>query len=87
MVLQITEGSRVENPRNYAQPIVEDLRNLLMAGSKVQRDPTREHFYELDGMMDTYYIHVSPITGNVVLLARWARQHQDCCAEAEHLVA
>jgi hypothetical protein len=87
MVLQIASGSRIENPRQYDTHALEELRNLLTAGVKAQRDPIREFFYELEGIMDTYYIHVSPITGNVVLLARWSRQLQDCYQGAEHLVA
>ena len=87
MVLRMTEGARIENPREYAAHTVEDLRHLLMSGGQGQRDPRREHFYELENNKDTYYIHISPITGNVILLARWPRQPQDCCLDAEHLVA
>jgi hypothetical protein len=58
-----------------------------MAGGMAQRDPVREHFYKLEGMADSYYIHVSPFTGNIVLLARWARQTENCYLEAEDLVA
>ena len=87
MMLQIADGSRIENPRGYAVRTIEDLRNLLVAGGDAQADPIREHFYELEGMMDAYYIHVSPITGNIVLLARWARQPQKCCLDVENLVA
>jgi hypothetical protein len=83
----MTEGARIENPREYAAHAVENLRHLLTAGGQVQRDPHREHFYNLENNNDTYYIHISPITGNVILLARWSRQHQDCCLDAEPLVA
>lgn len=87
MVLQMTEESRIENPREYSADAVEDLRQLLAAGSNVQKDPRRENFYLLDDNNGTYYIHVSPITGNVMLLAKWSRLPQVCYAGADSLVA
>jgi len=87
MVIQIKEGARIENPRRYDSPEVERLRDLLVTGSAAQRDPRRESFYELEGKGETYYIHISPISGEVVLLARWRTQPQDCCLTAEPLVA
>jgi hypothetical protein len=87
MVFQITEASRIENPRNYGAHTVEHLRGLLIAGTDAQRDPVREHFYELQADVDSYYIHISPITGNVVLLARWVRQPVACMSETEEFAA
>jgi hypothetical protein len=87
MMIQINEGARIENPRAYEPGAVEGLRHLLEVGSPAQRDPNRENFYEVEGGTETYYIHLSPITGNVVLLAKWLRQSQDCCLSANHLVA
>jgi hypothetical protein len=83
----IKEGVRIENPRKYDPNAVEHLRHLLAAGSPTRRDPRRENFYEIEADNETYYIHVSPISGNVVLLAKWLRQSQDCCLSSEHLVA
>jgi hypothetical protein len=86
-VIQVKEGARIENPREYETSAVERLRGLLAAGSPVQRDPRRENFYEIEGKGETYYIHISPVSGNVVLLAKWPRQSQDYCFSAGHLVA
>lgn len=87
MLLQMTEGSRIENPRDYPVHAVEDLRDLLAMGSQAQRDPRRENFYQLENNKSAYYIHISPITGNVILLAKWSRQPQDCYANEGSLVA
>jgi hypothetical protein len=87
MVLRITDGAIIENPRGYAAGIVEGLRDLLLSGGHGQRDPRRENFYELEGQRDVFFIHISPITGNVVLLAKWSRHAQESCLDAEHLVA
>jgi hypothetical protein len=86
-MIQVKEGARIENPREYEPGAVEQLRHLLQSGSPVKRDPQRKNFYEVESSRETYYIHISPVTGNVVLLAKWLRQSQDCCLNAGHLVA
>ncbi len=87
MVFRITEIANIENPREYAPAEMEELRHLLLAGSQAERDPRRQHFYNLEGGNSAYYIHISPITGKVMLLAKWSRQPSDSYAAAEHLVA
>jgi hypothetical protein len=87
MKFRITEIVKIENPRHYAAHAVEGLRRLLLEGGRAERDPRREHFFNLEGDTSAYYIHISPITGNVVLLARWSRQPADCYFDAEHMVA
>jgi hypothetical protein len=84
MLFQMTKVAHIENPREYTAQEVEDLRHLLMAGGQAERDPRREHFYNFEGDRGTYYIHISPVTGNVILLAKWSRQHSDCYNVAEH---
>ncbi len=86
-MIQIKEGASIENPRGYEPGAVEQLRRLLAEGASGLRDPRRENFYEIEGAGETYYIHISPISGNVVLLAKWLRQSQDDCASAKQLVA
>ncbi len=86
-MIQIKAEARIENPRKYDFGAVEHLRHLLAAGSAAQRDPQRENFYDIEGHGEAYYIHVSPISGNVVLLAKWVRQSQDCCVGSGQLVA
>jgi hypothetical protein len=87
MVLRITDGAKFENPRGYTPDTIEGLRRLLLSGGNSRQDPRREHFYELEGNRETFFIHISPITGNIMLLAKWARQEQYRCLDAEHMVA
>jgi len=86
-MVQIKEGAKIENPRKYAPSVVEHLRHLLASGNLSQRDPRRESFYEVEGNDESYYIHISPFSGNVVLVAKWLRQSEDCCLSSAHLVA
>jgi hypothetical protein len=86
-MIQLKEGARVENPREYELSAVEQLRRLLENGSQGQPDPQRTHFYEIDTQNETYYIYISPISGNVALLAKWLRQSEECCMSPEELVA
>jgi hypothetical protein len=86
-MIQLKEGARIENPRAYECDAVDQLRELLELGSAAHRDPARENFYEIESDNETYYIHVSPISGNVVLLAKWLRQSAECYFSSGHLVA
>ena len=87
LMIQIQKGARIENPRAYDPGAVEGLRVLMEVGFPARRDPHRENFYEIEGASETYYIHISPVSGNVVLLAKWLRQPRECCLSARHLVA
>jgi hypothetical protein len=86
-MIQIKEGARIENPREYEPGAIEQLLQLLNAGAPAQRDPQRENFYEIEGENETYYIHISPISGTVVLLAKWIHHSQHCFLSAGCLVA
>jgi hypothetical protein len=87
MVLQMDERTRIEDPREYGADIVNGLRNLLTAGGCAQRDPRRENFYELENGDNAFYIHVSPINGDVVLLAKWSNGSKEACTSVAHLAA
>jgi len=87
MQIQFKEGARIENPRDYCPCEVEQLQKLLAEGSPARRDPRRQHFYEVEGQDETYYIFVSPVSGEVVLVAKWKAQSSECCCSAGHLVA
>ena len=49
---------------------------LLLAGTVCVRPTKRNDFYEVEGGSEVYYIHVSPVTGIIYLLAVWqVRSH------------
>ena len=81
MVLQFEGEPKIENPRSYPPEVVGELRSLLSAGRPVQRDPRRKDIYEIQGCDSTLYVYVSPLTQDVVLLARWSREEDPSCIE------
>jgi hypothetical protein len=82
MLLQINEQTRIQDPRQYGSEAVSDLRNLLVAGRWAQRDPRREYFYEIENEGSAFYFHISPINGEVVLLAKWLNAAKEACTLA-----
>jgi hypothetical protein len=60
----------IEDLRNQ-QAETETLRNLIEAGATFIPDPKRTGFYEVASGSLVFYIHVSPVTGNILLLAAW----------------
>jgi len=83
----MNEWTRIEDPREYGHDIVNDLRNLLAAGGCVRRDPGRENFYELENGGHTFYIHISPVNQDVMLVAKWLNSSKEVCTSAAHLTA
>ncbi len=73
MVLHLNGDLRIENLRNYSPEMVEKLRELLAAGAQAQIDPRRKNFYEVENGSRVFYIHLSPVSGNVFLLATWLK--------------
>jgi hypothetical protein len=62
MLLRMTNNPTIKNLRNHSSETVEELRGLLSR---------RKNFYELDGGSRVFYIHLSPTSGKVMLLAVW----------------
>ncbi|MFQ5696422.1 MAG: hypothetical protein ACE5HB_10570 [Terriglobia bacterium] len=75
MMLQLRETAMIENLRHYPHQTVQALRGLLAAGALAQADPRRKHFYELENGSEVFYIHLTPRTRRVLLLATWRK---DC---------
>lgn len=70
MTLRI-QAPIIRNLRNHSWQEVEELRALLDAGASARPDPRRKNFYELDGGSRTFYIHLTPATRKIMLLAVW----------------
>jgi hypothetical protein len=78
MTLKMKEV-KVENLRNYSGEVVDKLSGLLLAGAEADMDPHRRGFYDVYNGTRVFFIHISPVSGKVILLASWLRE---CAAVA-----
>jgi hypothetical protein len=84
MLLRMEHLSGVDNARNYPTEIIRELEHLLLAGGSASPDPRRRSFYDLEGRERTFFIHISPINGRVVLVATWLRAPRAVEASDQH---
>jgi hypothetical protein len=61
----------VDNLRNYPAEIVQELEESLLSGASAWPDRKRESFYDVANAERTFFIHISPKTERVMLLATW----------------
>ncbi len=71
MILRLNGNPTIENLRNYPAELVDKLGALLAAGVQAHADPRRKNFYDVENGSRVFFIHVSPISGKVMLLATW----------------
>jgi len=76
MVLRVNHQPVIEDLRNHPAETVEKLRELLACGAVAKPDPHRSDFYELENCTRVFYIHISPVSGKVMLLATWFKDAQ-----------
>ncbi len=72
--LKLTAQSDVEDPRGHSPEILRRLRQLLASGAPAAPDTRRPGFFEIQAEDQVFYIHVSPATQKITLLATWPRQ-------------
>jgi hypothetical protein len=71
MVTRAMHHTRIVDLGSHSQESIERLRQLLTGEATVRPDPRRPGFFDVESDSDTYFIHVSPVTGNILLLAVW----------------
>lgn len=71
MLIRLNHKPVIDNLRNYPREIVERLATALRDGTVAEADPRRKGFYDLTDGNRGYFIHISPVTGHVWLLASW----------------
>ena len=71
MVMHFEQEPNIRDLRNHPPEMVETLRRLLASGARVEPDPKRPNFYELQHGSEVFYIYLSPATGQILLLATW----------------
>jgi hypothetical protein len=73
MILRMEQQTSILNLRNYPAEVVDQLGKLLVEGASAREDPRRKNFYDVEHADRTFFIHVSPSSGRVMLLATWER--------------
>lgn len=73
MTLRIDGKVEIENLRQYPAETVEKLRSLLAQGAEAEADARRANFYDVHNCSHVYFVHISPVSGKVMLLASWLR--------------
>jgi hypothetical protein len=61
----------IEDLGRHPAEALRGLRSCLTAQSRLVEDPKRKNIFELQGCASVYYIHVSPLSGKISLLATW----------------
>jgi hypothetical protein len=74
MVANLRGNIQIEDMGNHPKKVVADLQCLLVRGASTVADPKRRGFYEVESDSVVYYIHVSPVTGKILLLATWQNE-------------
>jgi hypothetical protein len=65
------ERFEIRDLGSHSPATVTTLALLLVGTVNVRPDPKRKNFYEVIDGSQVYYIHVSPVTGIIYLLAVW----------------
>ena len=88
MMNRLHGNVKVESLRNHAVEDIENLQRLLAGGADAVPDAHHKDFYEVEDSGRVFYIYLSPVTGQVRLMAVWhagssaetVRLARACCA-------
>ncbi len=80
--MHLRQEQEIEDPRNHSRETIDTLRAILASGARVLADPKRPNFYELEHGSEVFYIHLSPVSGNILLLATWSNDVAGANAQA-----
>ena len=61
----------IEDLRDHPTELVEQLCHLLASGAPAVPDPKHPQLYEIKSETQVFYVHISPLTGKVLLVATW----------------
>jgi hypothetical protein len=74
MLIRLNDKPVIDNLRHYPREIVDRLAMLLCEGAVADADPRRKGFYDVSDGGRSFFIHISPVTGHVWLLASWCAE-------------
>jgi hypothetical protein len=62
---------QIEDLRDHPRELIAELEELLASGAPAIPDPKHPELYEIKSDAQVFYIHISPATGKVLLVATW----------------
>jgi hypothetical protein len=75
MTIHGKETGKIRDGRGHAPEVLRRFQMLLRNGAAINSDPKRPDFFELQSRDEVFYFYLSPITGDVLLLAVWGPEH------------
>jgi len=89
MLLLLSGERNIEDARCYGRELVSELRTLLARGARAKPDPRRPGVYDVYHCGRVFFIYISPVSGNVTLLATWLEDsgEEGHAASARRVVA
>ena len=73
-ITHFARAAKIEDPRGHSAETLQRLRQALVSGAPANPDASRSGFFEVEADDQVFYVHISPITQNVILLATWSRE-------------
>ena len=70
--LELTAASKIDDPRGHSPETLRRLREAIASGAPATPDARRLGFFEIQSDDQVFYIHVSPATQKITLLATWS---------------
>jgi hypothetical protein len=64
-------GGQIEDLRDHPSEVIDQLRNLLASCAPAIPDPKHPELYEIKSDTHVFYVHISPVSGKILLLATW----------------
>jgi hypothetical protein len=75
MTVHGKETGKIRDGRGHAPEIFRKFQAVLCNGAAISSDPKRPDFFELRHRDESFYFYLSPVTGDVLLLAVWGPEH------------
>ena len=65
---------QIQDPRGHSPETMRRLHQAITSEAPAVPDERRPGFFEIQAGDQVFYIHISPVTQTITLLAAWARE-------------
>jgi hypothetical protein len=67
--------TQIEDLRDHPTELIAQLCHLLANGAPAIPDPKHPELYEIKSETHVFYVHISPVTRKVLLVATWPTEN------------